>query len=131
MKWILLVAPLAICALLVPAISFAQDPDDDSDGVSDEMDNCLGVVNVGQDDSDLDDCGNLCDADYNNDGVVGFPDFGFFLQHCFKPDPPELVCHTEPVPGCTCGFSDFGFMVSRFGGVPGPSGTTLGTTACP
>jgi len=131
MKWIQLVASLSICALLVPAISTAQEPDEDLDGISDELDNCSQVVNYNQDDSDNDDCGNLCDADYNQSGVVDFLDFGFLLQHCFKPNPPEILCHTEPVVPCVCGFPDFGFLIGHFAGVPGPSGTTLGTTACP
>jgi hypothetical protein len=129
MKWILLVASLAICALLVPAISSAQDSD--GDGIGDHLDNCLDVVNPAQDDSDLDDCGNLCDADYDNNGIVGFSDFGILLEYCFRPDPPEVVCHLEPIPDCTCGFADFGFFVGDFGTVPGPSGSTAGTTACP
>ena len=131
MMWIRVAAPLAICALLVPAISIAQEPDEDIDGISDQLDNCSEAINWGQDDTDADDCGNLCDADYNNDGNVGFADFGIFLQLCFKPASNELVCHVEPIPDCTCGFADFGFFVSHFNGVPGPSGTTLGTTACP
>jgi hypothetical protein len=93
------------------------------------IDNCLDVSNLGQDDTDSDDCGNLCDADYDNNGIVGFPDFGQFVAAFGTND--EEKCHNEPIPGCTVGFPDFGFFVSAFGGLPGPSGTTAGTTACP
>ncbi len=133
MKWIALAASLGMLVWLVPSISIAQEPDIDEDGVEDYLDNCSEAVNWGQDDTDGDYCGNLCDADYNNDGIVGFPDFGIFLQRCFKfgPFANEVVCHHEPIPGCTCGFPDFGFFVSKFARAPGPSGTTPGTTACP
>ena len=131
MRLIALAVPLGIWAFAVPSLSVAQEPDDDRDGISDELDNCLGVVNWNQYDSDQDDCGNLCDADYDNDGIVGFLDFGISMQYCFKPNPPEILCHTEPVVPCVCGFPDFGFLIGNFGGVPGPSGTTPGTTACP
>jgi hypothetical protein len=40
-------------------------------------------------------------------------------------------CHNEPIPGCSVGFPDFGSFVSMFGSIPGPSGPTSGTTACP
>jgi hypothetical protein len=129
MMWTRVAASLAICALLVPAISIAQNPDEDIDGVSDENDNCSRVINWGQDDSDNDDCGNLCDADYDNDGIVGFTDFGEFLLAFLSND--EEKCHVEPIPGCSVGFPDFGFFVSRYLRPPGPSGPTLGTTACP
>jgi hypothetical protein len=93
------------------------------------IDNCLDASNLGQDDTDRDDCGNLCDADYDNNGIVGFPDFGQFVGAFGTND--EEKCHNEPIPGCTVGFADFGFFVSAFGSPPGPSGTTAGTIACP
>jgi hypothetical protein len=133
MKWILLVASLVFLVCLVPSISIAQEPDFDSDGVEDAFDNCSIAVNTGQDDTDGDFCGNLCDADYDNSGIVGFSDFGRFANNCFAfpGEPDELVCHVEPIPNCTCGFADFGFFAGAFGKAPGPSGTTPGTTACP
>ncbi len=107
----------------------ACDPDDDDDGVLDDVDNCREDINVGQDDTDLDDCGNLCDADYDNSGTVGFADFG---QHVGAFGTTDMEkCHSEPIPGCIVSFSDFGFFVRSFGKPPGPSGTTVGTTACP
>jgi len=97
-------ATMATIGLLVcagPALGGNSCPDGclDLDGVDDHIDNCSEVPNPVQDDTDADDCGNLCDADYDNDGTVGFGDFGFFT--------------------------------SSFGTVPGPSGTTAGTIACP
>jgi hypothetical protein len=49
--------------------------DADRDGVPDAADNCLGLSNASQLDTNGDGYGNACDADYNNDGVVGGPDF--------------------------------------------------------
>jgi hypothetical protein len=103
--------------------------DSDGDGVYDVQDNCLDVSNAEQADTDEDDCGNLCDADYDNNGSFGFTDFGLFVP-TFGTDDEEM-CHIEPVSGCTVTFADFGFYLGNFGGIPGPSGTTPGTTACP
>ena len=99
----------------------------DGDGVC--PDNCYLRFNPAQDDSDGDLCGNLCDADYDNDGIVGFSDFGYFTSNCFGIRNP-LCDHTEPV-GNTVGFSDFGFFTQNFGSAPGPSDITPGTIACP
>jgi hypothetical protein len=115
--------------LLVPAISIADVYDEDLDGAGDEIDNCSSDFNTAQDDSDFDDCGNRCDADYDNDGIVGFTDFGEFILAFRSND--EEKCHFEPIPGCLVGFPDFGFFVSHYGRAPGPSGITAGTTACP
>jgi hypothetical protein len=127
--WIRIAAPFAICALLVPAISIADVYDEDLDGAGDQIDNCSDDFNTDQDDSDFDDCGNLCDADYDNDGIVGLSDFGEFILAFGSND--EEKCHREPIPGCTVGFADFGFFVLSYHKVPGPSGSTAGTTACP
>jgi len=100
----------------------------DCDGVGDQVDNCVDTPNPVQDDTDGDDCGNLCDADYDNDGWVGFGDFGLFAQHFGTTNP--LYNHTEPIDD-SVGFADFGFFAANFGAAPGPSGTTSGTIACP
>ena len=123
--------------LLCGAPAFAGTaPDGDADGVSDGLDNCSDDVNPFQDDTDGDDCGNLCDADYNNVGGVGLADFGIFVAN-FGIDSEEQ-CHFEatlpdgPVGSdCLVGLDDFGFFVANFGTAAGPSGTTDGTEACP
>ena len=121
----------ATCAFLLwgtPAFA-GSNPDFDLDGVGDVIDNCSEAVNAAQDDTDGDDCGNLCDADYDQNGTVGFPDFGEFSAAFSTND--EEMCHAEPIPGCTVGFPDFGFFSANFSSVPGPSGPTAGTVACP
>jgi len=128
MKRTLLTATLALLLWGMPAL--AGPPSDfDTDGVADHLDNCSTVINAGQDDTDGDDCGNLCDADYDQNGTTGFPDFGEFTAAFSSND--EEKCHNEPIPGCTVGFPDFGFFTASFSAAPGPSGTTAGTVACP
>ncbi|MFV8817129.1 thrombospondin type 3 repeat-containing protein [Haliea sp. E17] len=48
----------------------ACDPDDDNDGIEDQIDNCPIAENTDQVDSDLDGIGNVCDIDDDNDGVA-------------------------------------------------------------
>jgi hypothetical protein len=110
-------------------LSSDPSPCDDGDGAGCAIDNCSEDFNTGQDDTDGDDCGNLCDADYDQSGIVGFLDFLQFASAFGGTD--EEKCHVEPIPGCTVGFPDFLFYAGAFGGPPGPSGTTAGTTACP
>ena len=43
---------------------------DDGDGIDDDADNCLGLANPEQRDSDEDGYGNACDADVDGDGLV-------------------------------------------------------------
>lgn len=55
--------------------------DNDGDGVSDTNDNCPGIANPDQLDTDKDGAGNACDADDDNDGM---PDT-FEAQYNFNP----------------------------------------------
>jgi hypothetical protein len=119
--------------LLWGAPAFAgTNPDFDLDGVGDVIDNCSEKKNAQQDDTDGDDCGNLCDADYDQNGVVDFGDFGGFST-AFGLAGNELQQHVEPISDADLvDFGDFGYFSVAFGVVPpGPSGTTAGTLACP
>jgi len=103
----------------------------DADGLCPAFDNCLMKTNPAQDDTDGDDCGNLCDADYNQDGRVGIADFGQFAI-CFGLTGCAGKQHVEPISNANIvNLADFGYLASAFGGIPGPSGTTPGTVACP
>ncbi len=137
-KMRLTVFAATLAFLLCGAPAFAGTaPDGDADGVSDGLDNCSDDPNPFQDDTDGDDCGNLCDADYDNEGSsVGLADFGLFVLAFGSDD--ELYCHFEatepdgPVGAdCNVGLDDFGFFVLGFGVAAGPSGSTDGTEACP
>src|SRR5215470_15533550 len=60
---------------LASAILAGPPPDADSDDVPDAEDDCLTTGDSTQLDSDHDGYGNACDADYDNNGVVGTSDF--------------------------------------------------------
>ena len=95
--------------------------DFDGDLVFDAEDNCLLAPNPGQDDTDEDNFGNKCDADYDQSGIPDGGDFGTFA-FAFGTSSEEQ-CHTGTIPGCTVDGADFGFFAFAFGSGPGPSGT--------
>ena len=106
------------------------EPDFDGDGVADNLDNCSERINPDQVDTDLDDCGNLCDGDYTQSGTVSIGDFGGFLTNFGTTN--NLYQHTPPITALTVvGIGDFGFYAQNFATHPGPSGTTAGTLQCP
>jgi len=90
---------LALAAALVIAFSWVAHSgaisDADSDGVSARNDNCELVANQGQCDADRDGYGDRCDGDYNNDMIVGGPDFLDFKSN-FPWDPNPAT--DPPVP---------------------------------
>jgi hypothetical protein len=104
-----------------PAIS-----DQDQDGVEDPLDDCLIEPNPDQLDSDQDGYGNLCDADFDDDGTVGILDFGLL-----RGDPgwnPDVDVDGDGV----VGMLDFGRLRDALGGSPGPSGLSCaGAPPCP
>jgi len=115
-------------AFLINAIIHERDLD--GDGVVDRLDNCSIRPNPEQVDTDRDDCGNVCDADYDQNGIVSIADFGAFLTNFGTTN--NLYQHTPPINATTTvSIGDFGFYAQNFGKAPGPSGTTAGTTACP
>jgi len=132
MRFTLFAAMFAFLLWGTPAFA-GSNPDSDGDGVIDSLDNCSDKSNPGQNDTDLDDCGNLCDADYDQSGLVDFGDFGAFTT-CFGV--ASAACeeseHVEPIsPARAVDFGDFGYFTVGFNGAAGPSGTTAGTVACP
>ena len=91
--------------------------DSDGDGWYDACDNCIAHSNKSQLDSNGDGFGNMCDADLDNDGQVGFSDFGLF-RSAFGTAGGDADFDGDG----QVGFSDFGIFRSMFGGAPGPSG---------
>ena len=125
---------IAVCLPLGAMAGTA--PDVDNDTVPDAADNCLtdpnGAANApnNQCDTDGDGYGNTCDADTNQDNIVGIPDFGTFSANFGGSGHPTVSADT------TCdgivGIPDFGTATARFGSSVGPSGLSCaGTTPCP
>jgi hypothetical protein len=110
-----------------------EEPDADSDGVTDAEDDCLLAGNSSQLDTDQDGYGNACDADYNNDGMVGAPDWamlgGAFGATSGSPDyDPRLDANGDGV----IGTAELVLLGSSFGDPPGPSGLACaGSPPCP
>jgi Thrombospondin type 3 repeat len=114
--------PLAVLAG-TPAI------DTDNDTVVDTLDNCVNTPNAGAlfCDTDQDGYGNACDADTNNDGIIGGPDFGSFTSNFGATGPNVADLNCDQV----VGGPDFGKFTASFGGAPGPSGLSCaGTIPC-
>lgn len=114
--------------------------DGDHDGVPDVQDDCTLEPNgpqLGpndQCDADQDGYGNVCDADFNNDGTVGAPDWPT-LSGCWGATEPfaNPEC-AEADMNCdgTVGAPDYPYFTRSFGGPPGPSGLECaGTIPCP
>ena len=56
-------------SMCMPALCEAtEDPDADSDGVADTLDNCTSTPNTDQEDTDQDQLGDVCDTDDDGDG---------------------------------------------------------------
>ncbi|HXV67048.1 MAG TPA: thrombospondin type 3 repeat-containing protein [Nitrosopumilaceae archaeon] len=70
MSTLLRIIPIAIAALAVTVLILSSGINDiDADGVLDKDDNCPDVSNPTQENFDLDDFGNECDVDDDNDGI--------------------------------------------------------------
>jgi len=96
-----------------------NDPDNDLDGdtVCGDVDNCTQVANLDQTDTDGDGYGNVCDGDFNNNGVVDFADYGYFRSVFSSADPLADFNGNGIVD-----FADYGRFRAMFGAPPGPSG---------
>lgn len=115
----------------------------DDDGIGDCVDNCTDVFNPLQIDSNSDGYGNFCDADVDNDGVVGGSDLGALKKVFLTAAPgPPYDADIDFDSTCVIGGSVLGIMKKSFLGPPGPSGLAcanvdpdgpgpLTTTICP
>ena len=124
---------VALAFLFVVGTSGAGPANDaDGDGTRDEWDNCAGLANPSQRDTNEDGLGNNCDADYDNDNVVGLTDFGA-LRAAFGTITgdagfnPDIDSDDDGAIGLT----DFGLLRATFGSAPGPGGRGCETTNVP
>ncbi len=67
--------------------TISEARDSDRDGLADDVDNCTLVSNIDQTDTDADGYGNACDGDFNQDGMVNFPDLILFKAAFITPYP--------------------------------------------
>ena len=108
----------------------AGQPDD---GIGDCVDNCTTRDNAAQIDSNGDGYGNVCDADFNDDGVVGLPDLGlmkkvFGFSAPGPPYDPDMDMNSDGA----IGLPDLGLLKKGFGLPVGPSGLgCAGSPPCP
>ncbi len=100
--------------------------DADSDGLRDDLDNCILVPNgplagtgPPQHDTDGDAFGNACDADLNDDGIVNFLDLALFKAVFLSGDADADLTGDGIV-----NFLDLARLKELFLKPPGPSGTT-------
>ncbi|MFK8032346.1 MAG: proprotein convertase P-domain-containing protein [Gammaproteobacteria bacterium] len=95
--------------------------DTDGDGVDDSVDNCSAVANPDQRDTNGDGFGNICDPDFDNNGVVNFLDVNAwtptFNTACGDVD--------QDLNGDgACNFADYAIVTSFFLQPPGPGAVT-------
>lgn len=103
--------------------------DNDSDGICDNDDNCLGVNNPTQYDADFDGYGNICDYDVDNDCTVGVVDISATIAAFGQPAPnPSDVNEANGL----VDVGDISLIIAGFGGGQiGPSGKPCQTCPSP
>ncbi len=87
---------ILICLLLASTAAWAADGD--LDGVDDAVDNCPGVYNPTQADTDMDQIGDLCDPDADPD-ADGLPND---MDNCPNVSNPSQVDDDADGAGNTC-----------------------------
>jgi hypothetical protein len=104
-----------------PGIAVAQiQADADADQVPDRCDNCRLLVDRGQRDTDGDGFGDLCDCDFDNDGVCNIGDFNLFLPD-FSTGVPTAAWRDMNGDGVV-NIADFNLFLPGFStGAPGPA----------
>jgi hypothetical protein len=105
-------------------------PDTDSDGTPDVCDNCSVVPNPTQFDGDSDGFGNRCDADFDNNGVVGLTDYGILGKNWNQTVPPAPT-YVDCDENGAIGLTDFGVMGKYWNLAPGPACGQPAGVPCP
>ena len=98
-------------------IDVDSDSDTDEDGIVDINDNCTIFSNPDQRDTDHDGFGNLCDADFDNNGIVSFADLNQFREHFGTSNPDADLDGNGSV-----SFKDLDIFRHLFSLPPGPAG---------
>lgn len=95
--------------------------DSDGDGILNIEDNCIEIANNNQRDSNGDGFGNVCDADLDNNGIVGVSDLGLFKSAFGTTDADADFDGNGVV-----SVADIAIFKMLFGKAPGPAGTGTG-----
>lgn len=104
---------------VMASTTWTSGTDTDADGVPDAGDNCTEVANADQRDTDGDGFGNICDADFNNDGIMYTADLSYFRSKYRSTDPDaSLVLDGKS----NVNAQDLSIFRSLYGKPPGPSG---------
>jgi hypothetical protein len=123
--------PLAAMAGPTPGGPSAAD----GDGVEDFFDNCYLSSNADQKDVDHDGCGNPCDSDANNDGLVNALDLTAFKATYLKAEGnPGYNANYDATCDGLVNALDLTVFKANYLKAAGPSGfpaAQRNTTACP
>jgi uncharacterized repeat protein (TIGR01451 family) len=90
--------------------------DTDGDGAAQVFDNCTSVANADQRDTDGDGFGNRCDGDFDETGLVSFPDLAIFKSRFGTTNADADLDGNGSV-----NFTDLAIFKGLFGKAPGPS----------
>ena len=99
------------------SVTWTSLSDEDGDGVPDDSDNCTMLPNADQRDTDGDNYGNRCDADFNNSDMVDAADLTLFKIRYRSSDPDADFDGDGFVDA-----RDLSIMKSLYMKPPGPSG---------
>jgi hypothetical protein len=109
----------------IDALAVVQAPDQDSDGIPDDADNCILDANGplipdaggnSQLDTDGDNYGNVCDPDFDGDLIVNASDLAYLKSRFFTKD-PDADLNGDGIVNA----ADLAILKSFFFKAPGPS----------
>lgn len=110
-------AALCLFATLAIFASAALAVDTDGDGVADDHDNCIDVANADQRDTNHDGYGNVCDADFNGNGIIDPTDFSVLKSALGSTSSPDQDLNGNGIVDP----ADFSKVKTTLGQAPGPS----------
>ncbi|MFK8032043.1 MAG: thrombospondin type 3 repeat-containing protein [Gammaproteobacteria bacterium] len=102
---------------LIPTLEEVSVDDTDGDGVADDVDNCTAVANPDQRDTNGDGFGNICDPDFDNNGIVNFLDVNAWVP-TFNTACGDVDFDLNG--DGNCNFADYAIVTSFFLSPPGP-----------